>query len=79
MQVYNVRKLHFPANLCEVFTEDKKQHCCGDLDLRWAVLLFMKSSRIIILIVYTQQRWRNVFQSARAQAHVKKTMDNFFH
>jgi len=23
MQVYNVRKLHFQANLCEVFAEDK--------------------------------------------------------
>jgi len=26
MQVYNVRKLHFQANLCEVFAEDKQQH-----------------------------------------------------
>jgi len=27
MQVYNIniRKLHFQANLCEVFAEDKKQ------------------------------------------------------
>jgi len=31
MQVYNVRKLHFQANLCEVFAEDKQQHYCGDL------------------------------------------------
>jgi len=49
MQVYNIniRKLHFQANLCDVFAEDKKQHYCGDLG--WAVLLFMKSIRIIIL------------------------------
>jgi len=38
MQVYNVRKLHFQANLCEVFAEDKQQHYCGDLVLGWAVL-----------------------------------------
>jgi len=25
MQVYNVRKLHFQANLCEVFAKDKQQ------------------------------------------------------
>jgi len=31
MQVYNVRKLHFQANLCGVFAEDKKQLFCGDL------------------------------------------------
>jgi len=37
MQIYNVRKLHFQANLCEVFAEDK-QHYCGDLVLGWAVL-----------------------------------------
>jgi len=24
--VYNVRKLHFQANLCEGFAEDKQQH-----------------------------------------------------
>ena len=30
-EVYNVRKLLFQANLCEVFAEDKKQHSCGDL------------------------------------------------
>jgi len=30
MQVYKVRKLHFQANLCEVFAEDKQQHYCGD-------------------------------------------------
>jgi len=47
-QVYNVTKLHFQANLCEVFAEDKKQHYCGDLVLEWAVLLFVKPSRIII-------------------------------
>jgi len=29
--VYNVRKVDFPANLCEAFDEDKKQHYCGDL------------------------------------------------
>ena len=28
---YNVRKLHFQANLCEVFAENKKQHYCGVL------------------------------------------------
>jgi len=54
MQVYNIniRKLHFQANLGEVFAEDKKQHYCGDLG--WADLLFMKSSRIIILYVCRQ-------------------------
>jgi len=30
MQVYNVSKLHFQANLCEVCAEDKQQHYCGD-------------------------------------------------
>jgi len=56
MQVYNIniRKLHFQANLCEVLAEDKKQHYCGDLVLRWADLLFMKSSTIIILNVCRQ-------------------------
>ena len=51
MQVYNIniRKLHFQTNLCEVFAEDEKQHCFGDLE--WADLLFMKSSRIIALYV----------------------------
>ena len=38
MQVYNVRKLHFQANLCEVFAENKQQHYCEDLVLGWAVL-----------------------------------------
>jgi len=38
MQVYNVTKLHFQGNLCEVFAEDKKQHFCGDLVLGWVVL-----------------------------------------
>jgi len=54
MQVYNIniRKLHFEANLCEVFAEDEKQRYCGDLG--WADLLFMKSSRIIILYVCIQ-------------------------
>jgi len=28
--VYNVRKLHFQANLCEAFAEDRKQYDCGD-------------------------------------------------
>jgi len=37
MQIYNVRKLHFQANLCEVFAEDKQCYC-GDLVLGWAVL-----------------------------------------
>jgi len=43
MQVYNIniRKLHFQANLCEVFSEDKKQHYYRDLVLGWANLLFM--------------------------------------
>ena len=26
----NIRKLHFQANLCEVFAENEKQHYCGD-------------------------------------------------
>jgi len=38
MQVHNVRKLNFQANLCEVFAEDKQQHYCGDFGLEWAVL-----------------------------------------
>jgi len=38
MQVYNVRKLHFQANLSEVFSEDKQQNYWGDLLLGWAVL-----------------------------------------
>jgi len=52
MQVYNIniRKLYFWANICEVFAEDEKQRCCGDLG--WAVLLFMKFSRIRIIILY---------------------------
>ena len=32
---YNVRKLNFQANLCEVFAENKQQHYCGDLVLGW--------------------------------------------
>ena len=36
--VYNVRKVHFQAKLCEVFAENKQQHYCGDLVLRWVVL-----------------------------------------
>jgi len=35
---YNVRKLHFQVNLCEVFVENKQQHYCGDLVLVWVVL-----------------------------------------
>jgi len=35
---YNVRKLHFQANLCEVLAENKQQHYCGDLVLGWVVL-----------------------------------------
>jgi len=56
MQVYNIniRKLDFQANLCEVLAEDKKQHYYEDLLLGWADLLFMKSSRIIILNVCRQ-------------------------
>jgi len=56
MQVYNINiiKLYFQANLCEVFAEDKKQHYCGDLVLVWADLLFLQSSRIIILHVCRQ-------------------------
>ena len=38
MQVYNVRKLDFQANLCEFFSENKQQHYCGDLVLGWVVL-----------------------------------------
>jgi len=49
VQVYNVRKLHFQANLCGVLAEDKKQHHCGDLVLGWAVLLCTKSRKIMIL------------------------------
>ena len=30
MPVYNVRKLHFQANLYEVLAEDQKQHDRGD-------------------------------------------------
>jgi len=33
MQVCSVGKLHFQANLCEDFAEDKQQHYCGDLVL----------------------------------------------
>ena len=38
MQVYNVGKLQFQANFCEVFAENKQQHYCGDLVLGWVVL-----------------------------------------
>jgi len=30
MQIYNVKKLHLQANLCEVFAENKRQNYCGD-------------------------------------------------
>jgi len=35
--VYTGRILAFPANLCETFAEDIKQHYCGDLVLGWGV------------------------------------------
>jgi len=56
MHVYNIniRKLHFQANICEVLAEDKKQHYYEDLDVGWADLLFMKSSRTITLNVCRQ-------------------------
>jgi len=38
MQVYNVRKLHFQANLCEAFAEDKNRPYCRELVLGWASL-----------------------------------------
>jgi len=47
-----IKKLHFQTSLCEVFAKDKKQHHCGDLG--WAVLLFMKSIRIILSHVCRQ-------------------------
>jgi len=31
--IYYCRKLDFQANLCEAFSEDKKQHYRGDLVL----------------------------------------------
>jgi len=37
MQIYNVKKLHLQANLCElqceVSAENKKQNYCGDIGL----------------------------------------------
>jgi len=36
------------------FAKDKRQKFCGDLVLGWAVLLFVKSSRIIILYMCKQ-------------------------
>jgi len=33
MQIYNVKKLHFQENLCELFAENKKQNYCGDIVL----------------------------------------------
>jgi len=41
-------------------------------------LLFMKSSKVIILFVCKQQWWRNVFQSRGEQVPAKKTMEFFF-
>jgi len=38
IRVYNVRKLHFHANLCEIFAKDQKQHYCVDLVLGLVVL-----------------------------------------
>jgi len=38
MQAYNVRKLHFQANLCQVLAENKQQNNCGHLVLRRVVL-----------------------------------------
>jgi len=38
MQVYNVRKLPFQANLCGMFSKDKQQHNYGDLVLGWVVM-----------------------------------------
>ena len=35
---YSVRKLHFEANLCDVFAENKQQDYCGDLVFGWVVL-----------------------------------------
>jgi len=31
MQIYNGKKLHLQANLCEVFAENKKQNYCSDI------------------------------------------------
>jgi len=33
MQIYNVKKFHLQANLCEVSVENKKQNHCGDIVL----------------------------------------------
>jgi len=30
MLIYNVKKLHLQANICEVFSENKKHNYCGD-------------------------------------------------
>jgi len=38
MQVYDVRELHFQANLRKVFAEDKQQHYCEDSVIGWEVL-----------------------------------------
>jgi len=31
--MYNFKKLHLQASLCEVFAENKKQNWCGDVIL----------------------------------------------
>jgi len=33
MQIYNVKKLHLQAILCEVFAENKNQNFCIDIVL----------------------------------------------
>jgi len=38
MQVCDVGKLPFQANLCEIFAQDQKQHNCGDRVLGLVVL-----------------------------------------
>jgi len=54
MQDYIVGMLHFRANLCDVFSENKKQYYCGGIVSGWAILLLMKSRRVIILYVCRQ-------------------------
>jgi len=55
MQVYNVRKLHFQANLCEVFAEDKQQRYCGDLSCMHADA----SGAVRLSIVYKYRSFLN--------------------
>jgi len=54
VQVYRVRKLHFRKISAKILPKKKGQHHCGDLVLGRAVLLFVKSSKIIILYVCKQ-------------------------